>query len=93
MQKGGQVHTIGRSRSGLLDKIVNLVDTLGDLVRSFLLPGQADDIKGIAPLIKEVSFEALLADETVDADWLLKDLNKHGAPAVILPKANHTVQR
>ncbi len=50
-------------------------------------------MKGVAPLIKDISFEALLADKAFDADWLLKDLNQRGATAVIPPKANRTIQR
>lgn len=70
-----------------------LVDALGNLVRFLLLPGQAHDMKGVAPLIKDISFEALLADKAFDADWLLKDIDARGATAVIPPKANRVVQR
>ena len=38
-----------------------LVDALGNFARFLLLPGQAHDMKGLAPLIKDISFEALLA--------------------------------
>jgi transposase len=64
------------------------VDALGNLVRFLLLPGQAHDMKGVAPLIKGVSFDALLADKAFDADWLLQDLDERGATAVIPPKTN-----
>ena len=70
-----------------------LVDALGNLVRFLLLPGQAHDMKGVAPLIRSVSFDALLADKAFDADWLLKELDARGATAVIPPKANRKVQR
>ena len=70
-----------------------LVDALGNLVRFLLLPGQAHDMKGVAPLIKGISFEALLADKAFDADWLLQDIDARGAAAVIPPKANRVVQR
>jgi len=33
---------------------VALVDALGNLVRFLLLPGQAHDMKGVAPLISGV---------------------------------------
>ena len=59
------------------------MDALGNLVRFLLLPGQAHDMKGVAPLIKGVSFDALLADKAFDADWLLQDLDERGATAVI----------
>ena len=70
-----------------------LVDALGNLVRFLLLPGQADDMKGVAPLIQDVSFNALLADKAFDADWLLKDIDTRGATAVIPPKTNRKHQR
>ena len=50
-------------------------------------------MKGVAPLLKGVSFNALLADKAFDADWLLQDLDKRGATAVIPPKANRKIQR
>ena len=69
------------------------MDALGNLVRFLLLPGQAHDMKGVAPLIKGVSFDALLADKAFDADWLLQDLDERGATAVIPPKTNRKIQR
>jgi len=50
-------------------------------------------MKGVAPLIKDISFDARLAGKAFDADWPLQDLNARGAKAVIPPKANRTVQR
>jgi transposase len=69
------------------------VDALGNLVRFLLLPGQAHDMKGVAPLIRNVSFGALLADKAFDANWLLEELDARGATAVIPPKANRMHQR
>ena len=66
---------------------------LGNLVRFLLLPGQANDMKGAAPLIEGVSFDGLRADKAFDVDWLLQDLDEHGATAVILPKTNRKLQR
>lgn len=60
---------------------------------SLLLPGQTHDMTGVAPLIEDISFEALLADKAFDADWLLQELNARGATVVIPPKANRTVRR
>jgi transposase len=77
----------------LTTKIVALVDALGNLVRFLLLPGQAHDMKGVAPLIKGVSFTALLADKAFDANWLLEELHERGTTAVIPPKSNRIVQR
>ena len=69
------------------------MDALGNLVRFLLLPGQAHDMKGVAPLISNVSFGALLADKAFDANWLLQELDTRGASAVIPPKANRKHQR
>ena len=74
-------------------KIVALVDALGNLVKFLLLPGQAHDMKGVAPLIEGVSFDALLADKAFDTDGLLQDVDARGATAVIPPKANRKIQR
>jgi Transposase and inactivated derivatives len=69
------------------------VDALGNLVRFLMLPGQAHDMKGVAPLIRNVSFGALLADKAFDANWLLEELDARGATAVIPPKTNRIHQR
>jgi transposase len=83
--KGG-THTQARSRGGLTTKIVALVDALGNLVRFNLLPGQRHDSVGVAPLLKDLDFAALLADKAFDGDALRAELD--GALAVIPPKAN-----
>ena len=77
-KRGTQNQAIGRSCGGLTTKIVALVDALGNLVRFVLLPGQAHDMKGVAPLIENVSFGFLLADKAFDADWLLDELDERG---------------
>ena len=69
-------------------KIVALVDALGNLARFVLLPGQRHDSVGVEPLIKDIDFEALLADKAFDIDWLRAELNERGTVAVIPPKAN-----
>ena len=74
-------------------KIFALVDVLGNLVRFLLLPGQVHEIKGVAPLIKGVSFDVLRADKAFDPDWLLHDLNERDATAVIPLKTNRNIQR
>ncbi len=88
-RKGG-THTqaIGRSRGGLTTKIVALVDALGNLVRFVLLPGQQHDTAGVAPLLTDLDFGALLADKAFDSDVIRADLADRGAVAVIPPKAN-----
>lgn len=92
-KRGTQHQAIGRSRGGLTTKIVGMVDALGNLFRFLLLPGQVHDMKGVAPLIHDVPFGALLADKAFDADWLLQELDERGAIAVIPPKANRKMPR
>ena len=82
----GGTQAIGRSRGGLT--IVALVDALGNLVRFVLLPGQRHDSAGVAPLLTDLDFAALLADKAFDSDVIRADLDDRGATAVIPPKAN-----
>jgi transposase len=65
---------------------------LGNLVRFVLLPGQRHDTIGVAPLIKDIEFAALLADKAFDVDWLRENLDARGAVAVIPPKSNRKIQ-
>ncbi len=73
-------------------KIVALVDALGNLARFELMPGKRHDTIGVAPLIQDVHFDALLGDKAFDVDWLRAELNQRGATAVIPPKANRKQQ-
>ena len=74
-------------------KILALVDALGNLVSFTLLPGQRHDIVGVEALIKDKEFNALLADKTFDADWLLEELNERACQAVIPPTSKRKLQR
>ena len=64
-------------------KILALTDALGNLVRFVLLPGQRFDTVGVPPLIKGLSFEALIADTAFDSNSILAELNERGAKIVI----------
>ena len=68
------------------------MDALGCLIRFVLLPGQRHDMVGVEPLIRDVSFDALLADKAFDVNWLRAELNQRGASAVIPPKSNRKQQ-
>jgi transposase len=76
----------------LTTKIVALVDALGNLARFVLLPGQRHDTIGVAPLIQEVHFDALLGDKAFDVDWLRAELDQRGITAVIPSKADQIRQ-
>ena len=60
-----------------------LTDALGNLVRFVLLPGQRYDTIGVAPLIKGIEFDGLIADKAFDANWIISELNQRGAKIVI----------
>ena len=56
---------------------------MGNLVRFVLLPGHRHDTVGVAPLIQDVEFDALLADKAFDANWIIDELDERGAKIVI----------
>jgi transposase len=60
-----------------------LTDALGNLVRFLLLPGHRYDTVGVAPLISDLEFDALVADKAFDANWIIDELNERGAKIVI----------
>lgn len=64
-------------------KILALTDALGNLVRFVLLPGQRFDTVGVEPLIKGLSFDALIADKAFDSNSIVTELNERGAKIVI----------
>ena len=57
-------------------------------MRFILLPGQRNDIMGVAPLIDGIEFEGLIADKAFDANWIAEDLNARGAKIVISQRTN-----
>ena len=52
-------------------------------MRFVLLPGQRYDTIGVAPLIRGVEFDGLIADKAFDANWIIAELNQRGAKIVI----------
>jgi transposase len=64
-------------------KILALTDALGNLVRFVLLPGHRFDTVGVAPLIQDLEFGALIGDMAFDNDAIITDLDRRGAKVVI----------
>ena len=64
-------------------KILALTDSLGNLVRFLLLPGQRYDTVGVPPLIEGVAFDALIADKAFDSNGIIAELDTRGAKAVV----------
>lgn len=60
-----------------------MTDALGNLVRFHLLPGHRYDTIGVAPLIEDIDFDAILADKAFDANWIIDEMNQRGAKIVI----------
>jgi len=69
------------------------VDTLGHLVRFTILPGQAHDLAAVPDLLEDIPFGTLIGDRAFDADWLLEDLARRGAEAVIPSRRNRKEPR
>jgi len=53
------------------------------LVKFILMPGQRNNITRVKELIADQSFDALLADKTFDANWLIEELQRRGTQVVI----------
>ena len=70
-----------------------VVDALGYLVRFTILPGQAHDLAGVPALLDDLPFGAFVGDKAFDADWLLEELERRGAEAVIPARRNRTEPR
>jgi len=70
-----------------------LTDALGNLLRFILLPGHRYDTVGVAPLIKDIEFDGLIADKAFDANWIIQEMNERGAKIVISqrPKRKHPI--
>jgi transposase len=64
-------------------KILALTDALGNLVRFQLLAGQRFDTVGVAPLIEDIEFGALIGDKAFDSNWIVAEMNRRGAKIVI----------
>ena len=74
-------------------KILALTDALGNLVRFRLLAGNRFDNVGVAPLLDDVEFGALLADKAFDSNAIIDDLDERGAKVVISQHARRTTPR
>ena len=85
-QQGTEHQAIGKSNGRWTTKILTLTDAPGNLVRFVLLPGTGDDTTAGAPLIRGLSFDALLADKTFDANWINDEMTKRGAVICILQR-------
>ncbi len=56
---------------------------MGNLVRFDLLPGNRYDTVGVASLIEDIEFDAILADKAFDSNWIIEEMNARGAKIII----------
>ena len=63
-------------------------------MRFVLLPGNRYDTVGVAPLIRGLRFDALLADKAFDSNWIIDELNDRGALICISqrPQRKHPLE-
>ena len=54
------------------------------------MPGNRYDTIGVEPLIKGVTFDAILADKAFDANWIIEEMNERGAKIVISQRPQRT---
>ena len=71
-------------------KILALTDSLGNLVRLSLMPGQRHDSVGVAPLIKGLEFQGFIADKAFDKNKIIADLTGRGAKIVVSQMSGRT---
>jgi transposase len=77
--KSGHRHIEGRPN----DQDPGADRRFGQSPRFVLLPGQRYDTIGMAPLIKGVEFDGLIADKAFDANWVIAELNQRGVKIVV----------
>lgn len=87
-KRGTQGQAIGKSKGGWTTKILALTDALGNLVKFHLMPANRYDTIGVAPLIKDVEFGAILADKAFDANWIIEEMEEREAKIIISQRRN-----
>lgn len=88
---GTSSQAIGKSKGGMTTKILALTDALGNLLRFVLMSGQRHDTIGVAPLIEDLEFGALIADKAFDSNAIIADLDERGAKVVISQHPRRTI--
>ena len=56
------------------------------------MPGSRNDTVGVAPLIKGLKFDALLADKAFDSNWIIDEMNERGALICISQRPQRVLQ-
>lgn len=92
-KRGHLKQSIERSKGGLTTKIYAVADTLDNLLRILLTPGNINDIVPATNLIKGLSADKLLADRTYDTNKLIDLAHAQKMETVIPPTAKRKIQR
>ena len=86
---GGQAaQAIGRTKGGLNTKIAALVESRGRLMAVTIGPGQADEVKTAAPLLKSLRRILLIGDKGFDRDSLRHQMLAQGSLVCVPPRCN-----
>ena len=72
----------------MTSKILLMCDALGNMVDFELLPGQRHDTIGVRDLIESWTFDGFIADKAFDVNWIVEELDRRGAEAVISQHPN-----
>ena len=84
---------LGRSCGGFSTKIHAVCDALGNPLDFIITGGEVADCTQMAELLKNLEFEAVLADKGYDSNLIVELITKQGAEPIIPPKKNRIVQR
>ncbi len=86
---GGQAaQAIGRTKGGLNTKIAALVESRGRLMAVTIGPGQTDEVKTAAPLLKTLRRILLIGDKGFDRDALRQQMLAQGCLVCVPPRSN-----
>ena len=88
-----EIEGFGRSRGGFSTKIHCVTDALGNPLEFLITPGNYADCTQFKELIKNLEFEAVLADKGYDSNSIVESIEKQGAESTIPPRRNRKIQR
>jgi transposase len=93
-QKGQNAQEgLGRSAGGFTSKIHAMVDSLGNLLKIFITPGQQSDITKAPDLIAGLQPSYVIGDKGYDCDAFVQQIIRQNAIPVIPPRSNRTNPR
>ena len=84
---------IGRPRGGMTSKFLAVGDAFGNLVGFELLPSQRHDTMDVAALIEGRGVDRLIADTTLDVNWIVDEMELRQAEIVFTQHANRKTPR